>query len=92
MTQVGVQPGRESRYYTALGRATDYILRCKDCKAIVPIADIRRYGACPGNGTTACGNKRFSEITAISETEKAALEAMDFPCKAEFLAEFSASA
>jgi hypothetical protein len=92
MTQVGVGPGREQRYYVALGRATDFILRCKDCRTIVTIADIRRYGACPGDGVKACGNKRFSEITAINETEKAALEALDFPHKAEFLAEFSASA
>jgi hypothetical protein len=91
MTQVGVGPGREQRYYTALGRATDYILRCKDCRAIVTIADIRRYGACPGDGVKACGNKRFAEITTITETEKAALEALDFPCKAEFLAEFASA-
>jgi hypothetical protein len=91
MTQVGVQPGREQRYYTALGRATDYVLRCKDCKAIVLVEDIRKYGACPGNGVTACGNKRFSEITALSEVEKASIEALDFPHKAEFLSEFSAS-
>jgi hypothetical protein len=90
MTQVGVGPGKETRYYTAHGRATDVILRCKDCKTIVQVKDITRLGACPGDGVTGCGNKRFAEITQLTDAEYGRLSMLDFPFRDEFLAEFSA--
>lgn len=80
---VGVS--KQERYYVALGRGSDYLLRCKDCRELVLLADLEKRGSC------ACGNRRVAEITTLTEAEKAAVESMDFPYKAEFLAEFSAS-
>lgn len=86
MDQPGVThgSGRESRYYTALGRASDFILRCKDCKALRLLSFIQAHGCCE------CGNKRFVEITTLTEAEMESLTngSIDFPYRAEFLAEF----
>ena len=88
MTDVGVRSGtgKETRYYTALGRATDYLLRCKDCRALVLVTQLVKDGCCP------CGNKRVAEITTLSEQEQADIASgtIDFPHRAEFLAEFTA--
>ena len=83
MEQMGVGNGPEDRYYNKLNRATDFILRCKDCKALVLIEEIRKVGSC------ACGNKRFAEIITLNSAEMERLASLDFPYKAEFLAEFS---
>ena len=83
---VGVGGGQETRYYTKLNRATDFLLRCKDCRALVTHATIQKYAGCT------CGNKKLQEITTLTEAEMASLTdgTIDFPYKAEFLAEFSA--
>ena len=76
--------GRE-RYYVDEGRGHDYLLRCKDCMGLVIFDAIQKLGACDK-----CGNKRFTEITLLNEAEMASLVdgTIDFPDKAEFLAEF----
>lgn len=73
------------RYYTDLGRAHDCLLRCKDCQSLVTYATIQSIGACQ-----TCGNKRFSEITLLSETEMEAIAngTIDFPDRDKFMAEF----
>jgi hypothetical protein len=78
--------GRETRYYHDLGRACDYLLRCKDCKALVLASDLSRRGVC------ICGCKRVTEIVTLSEDEHAQIAsgALDFPYREQFLAEFSA--
>lgn len=84
--EVGVRPGRETRYYTALGRASDALLRCKDCQALVLLSDLQKHGCC------ACGTKRVAEITTLTPEEMTRLTdgSLDFPYRAEFLAEFQA--
>lgn len=86
MNPVGVLQGkgRESRYYTALGRASDFLLRCKDCKALVLLSFLQTHGCCE------CGNKRVVEITTLNDAEMERLTngSLDFPYRAEFLAEF----
>lgn len=88
MTQLGVSlgSGKEQRYYTALNRGVDHILRCKDCQQLQLAADIRRRGGCE------CGNKRFAEVVTLTpeEMERLTNGSIDFPYRAEFLAEFSA--
>ncbi len=74
------------RYYVAEGRAHDYLMRCKDCQALVTYAVITKLGCCDK-----CGNKRFVEITLLTEAEMAKLTSgeIDFPQKDQFLAEFA---
>lgn len=76
----------EQRYYVALGRACDWLLRCKDCRSLVTSGDISTRGGC------VCGNRRFSEITLLSEQEHADIVAgvIDFPHREDFLREFAA--
>lgn len=83
---IGVGAGKETRYYTALGKACDALLRCKDCQQLVLLKDIHLYGCCP------CGNKKFAEVTTLkpAEHELIASGALDFPYRAEFLKEFEA--
>ena len=83
MPHVGVGAGEETRYYNKLNRASDFILRCKDCRALVTRETIGKIGSCQ------CGNKRFAEITTLNDAEMVQVSALDFPYKAEFLAEFS---
>lgn len=92
MRQVGVGSGKESRYYNAMNRGSDFLLRCVDCKRLVTRAEIAKDGCCVGTVERACGNRRFKEITTLNEAEMAALVAgtIDFPYRAEFLAEFTA--
>lgn len=77
--------GKEERYYVGLGRACDWLLRCKDCRSLVTSTDIKKRGSC------ACGNRRFSEITMLSEHEHAEIVAgrIDFPHREDFLREFA---
>lgn len=83
MADRNMKPQRTERYYEKLGRATDFILRCKDCKKLETAAVLKVRGCCE------CGNKRFVEITTLTDAEQAQVAALDFPYKAEFLAEFS---
>lgn len=77
---------RESRYYTALGKACDDILRCKDCQRLVLHATLVKFGCCPD-----CGNKRVMEVTTLTveEHDRITHGVLDFPHRAEFLEEFS---
>lgn len=76
---------RQPRYYEALNEGHDWLLRCKDCQALIVMEHIKKYGAC-----SKCGNKRFSEITLLTEEEMARITSgeLAFPHSAEFLAEF----
>ncbi len=76
--------GRE-RYYVDEGRAHDYLLRCKDCQGLVTFVAIQKLGCCDQ-----CGNKRFTEITLLTEEEMARIRgAIDFVDREAFLAEFA---
>ena len=76
----------QTRYYEELGRGHDDLLRCKDCQALVTFATIQKLGMCGK-----CGNKRFTEITLLSEQEEAAIRTgeITFQDSDKFLAEFS---
>lgn len=76
----GVRP-----YYEDLGSATDWIVRCKDCRKLQTAAQLQNYGSCE------CGNRRMSEIRTLSEQEMADITngVIDFPHRDKFLAEFA---
>ena len=76
--------GRE-RYYVDKDRGHDYLLRCKDCQKLVAFAAIKQSGMCDG-----CGNKRFTEITLLSDKEMADIRSgvIDFEDRELFLEEF----
>ena len=76
--------GRE-RYYVDKDRGHDYLLRCKDCSTLITFAVITKLGCC-----SKCGNKRFTEITLLSEQEMADVRsgAIDFEDRDLFLEEF----
>lgn len=78
--------GRE-RYYVDEGRGHDYLLRCKDCQALVVFKAIQKLGCCDK-----CGNKRFIEITVLSqkEMEDISTGVIDFVDRDKFMAEFKA--
>jgi hypothetical protein len=80
--------GRE-RYYVDEGKGHDDLLRCKDCQSLVTFVTIQKIGACGK-----CGNKRFSEITLLSQEEMDAIQSgeIDFPSRDLFLEEFAAVA
>lgn len=73
-------------YYEKLGLHHDAILRCKDCKKLVLHADIKLRAGC-----SHCGCRRLVEVTTLGVFEwlKMKLGVLDFPYRAEFLAEFS---
>ncbi len=73
------------RYYEDLGQAHDDLMRCKDCQALVTFQVITKLGMC-----NQCGNKRFTEITLLTEKEMEdiASGAIDFPHRDKFIAEF----
>lgn len=73
-------------YYVDQGRSHDCLLRCKDCRALVTFATIQKIGSCD-----ACGNRRFAEITILSEKEQEDIRsgAIAFPDSEKFLAEFN---
>lgn len=73
------------RYYEDLGRGHDCLMRCKDCQGLVTYAVITKLGSCDQ-----CGNKRFTEITLLTEKEMEAIAtgAIDFPDRDKFMAEF----
>lgn len=76
---------RVPRYYEDLGRGHDYLMRCKDCKALVTFTMIKKLGCCDK-----CGTRKFAEITILSEQEMADIQsgAIQFPDSDKFLAEF----
>lgn len=82
---VSAGSGKEQRYYTALGRACDALLRCKDCQTLVTAKALHTLGCCT------CGCKRVTEITTLSIWEwfKIRVGLLNFPYRAEFLREFS---
>lgn len=77
---------RVPRYYEALGRSHDYLMRCKDCQKLVTFDAIKKLGCCDK-----CGNRRFAEITLLNDEEQAAIRsgAISFPDSELFLKEFS---
>jgi hypothetical protein len=77
--------GRE-RYYVEHGSGHDALMRCKDCQSLVDMDTIKKLGCC-----NKCGNKRFMEITILTEKEMEDIStgAIDFPFRAEFMAEFT---
>ena len=77
--------GKEQRYYTEMGRGHDDLLRCKDCQALVTFTVLTKSGCC------SCGNKRFSEITLLTQEEMDQIRdgTISFPDSDRFLAEFS---
>ena len=76
---------RIRNYYEELGRAHDYLMRCKDCQALVTFQVITQIGCCDK-----CGNKKFIEITLLQESEMEAIAKgdIDFPDRDKFMAEF----
>ena len=76
---------RETRYYHDLNQGHDDLLRCKDCHRLVLYADIKVHGMCR------CGNKRFTEITALTMWEwfKIRVGWLRFPHREKFLKEFT---
>lgn len=77
---------RVERYYEKEGRSHDYILRCKDCRGIETYANITKLGCC-----SKCGNRRFSEITILSEAEMEQIKngTIEFDGRDQFIAEFA---
>lgn len=76
---------RIPNYYEALGLGTDKISRCKDCQTLITDDELLRRGRCK------CGNRRFAEVTTLSEQEAADIRSgkIRFPHSDLFLAEFS---
>ena len=76
---------KRPRYYEDLGQAHDNLMRCKDCLGLVTYATITKLGMCDK-----CGNKRFSEITLLSQEEHDDIASgkIDFEWREKFLAEF----
>ena len=74
------------RYYEALGRAHDYLLRCRDCQKLVTFATLTKLGCCDK-----CGTRKLSEITILSEQEMADIRSgvIEFPDSDLFLKEFN---
>ena len=73
------------RYYEALGRAHDMLLRCKDCRRLVLYSKLTKLGSCR------CGNKRVIEVTTLTLWEwlKIRLGFIRFPDRNKFLREFT---
>lgn len=73
-------------YYEALGKACDEIVRCNSCRALVTSNVIALLGMCP------CGSTKVTEVRTLTEEEynKILSGEIDFPQRAEFLAEFGA--
>ena len=72
-------------YYVDEGKSHDDLLRCKDCQALVTFQVITKLGMCDQ-----CGNKRFTEITLLTEREMEDIASgkIDFPSRDKFMAEF----
>jgi hypothetical protein len=89
LTELESSTERKPRYYEALGKAHDDLLRCKDCQALVTFETITKMGCCDK-----CGNKRMIEITILSEKEMDDIKSgvINFADKDKFLAEFEAVA
>jgi len=72
-------------YYIALGQGCDALVRCRDCRRLITHADLIARGMCR------CGNKRVTEIRALSLWEWLRIRVgwIDFPHRAAFLKEFA---
>lgn len=78
--------GKAARpYYEELGSATDWIVRCHDCKKLQTAAQLQEYGTCE------CGNRKVEEVRTLDDTEMADIQSgrIDFPYREEFLKEFA---
>ena len=84
--EVNSKPAR--RYYEDLGRAHDYLMRCKDCQKLVDYEKITKRGVCK------CGNKRFIEITTLTLWEWIQIKVglIRFKDRKLFIKEFSKAA
>jgi hypothetical protein len=77
-------------YYEKLNRAVDYLVRCQSrhggCGALVPTERLHETGMCPR-----CGNRGMAEIRSLRPLEylRIYFGLLDFPYRAQFLAEFS---
>jgi len=82
----GRERPQELTYYEKLGRASDWIVRCKDCRKLVTLKVLYNLGTCP------CGNRKVTEIITLTLWEWLKIRTgwIDFPHRAEFLALFSA--
>lgn len=76
---------RRERYYVDLGRAHDYLMRCKDCRRLVLFSKLQSFGSC------SCGNKRVAEITTLTfwEWVRIRFGLLRFPDSEKFLKEFA---
>ena len=76
--------GETQPYYVALGRGSDWILRCKDCQRLVTDT-IAKTGSC------VCGCKTTKEIRRLSLWEWIQIRVglIRFPHRQEFLQEFN---
>lgn len=72
-------------YYVALGRACDWIFRCRDCRRLVVAVELATEHAC-----LRCGGRKMGEVRQLSTGEwlRLRLGLIDFPYRAAFLAEF----
>jgi hypothetical protein len=72
-------------YYVKLGKGVDELVRCHACRQLVTTAFLSKLGRCR------CGAGKFDEIRTLSEEEMADIQSgkIDFPNRAEFLAEFA---
>lgn len=75
------------RYYEALGKACDALVRCRQCQRLVTHAQV----VADGSGCPRCGTKYVMEVTSLSLWEwlKIRLGIIDFPYRKQFLQEFS---
>jgi hypothetical protein len=69
------------RYYEKYGRATDWVVRCSDCRRLVVPTDTT--SACR------CGCRRVTEVRSLSPWEwlKIKFGILNFPHRREFLSE-----
>jgi hypothetical protein len=84
-TQPEAPPRRFRPYYEDLGKGSDALLRCHDCRQLVTAAQLQIKGIC-----CYCGCRRVDEVRAMTLWEwfKVWSGMIDFPYRREFLAEF----
>ena len=79
------KPAAARPYYEDLNRATDFLVRCQGCNALVQVSALHRTGLTP-----CCGTKRVREIRQLTIWEwlKIRLGVIRFPYRQAFLREF----
>lgn len=72
-------------YYVDLGKGCDDLMRCAGCRRLITALTVSSLGSCE------CGSRKVVEIRTLSEEEHADIVSgkIDFPHRAEFLAEFA---